>query len=111
MFKQVETVAERLQTALDLRQMKVGELAEKSGVDQGSVSSYVSGRYEPKSKKILALAKALEVSEIWLMGYDVPIEGLQPAILSAEAKEVASAYEKLPEEGRALVRRMLGLSE
>lgn len=36
------------------------------------MSQYLHGSFEPKQQNLYALAKALDVSEAWLMGYDVP---------------------------------------
>lgn len=64
----------RLQQALEIRQMKAIELARKSGVTRGIISSYISGRWKAKQTNVMRLAQALNVSEAWLMGYDVPME-------------------------------------
>lgn len=70
----MEKISDRLNYALHLRNMKPIELSEKTGIDKGSISSYLSGRYLPKSKRIYKMAKALSVDPVWLLGYDVPIE-------------------------------------
>lgn len=64
----------RLQQALEIRQMKAIELARKSGVTRGIISSYISGRWKAKQTNVMRLAQALNVSEAWLMGYEVPME-------------------------------------
>ncbi len=38
------------------------------------LSQYVSGKVEPKQNTLFILGKALNVSEPWLMGFDVPME-------------------------------------
>ena len=67
-------IAERLKQAMELQELRQADLAEKSGVNKGALSSYISGRYQPKQENIFRLAKALNVSEAWLMGADVPME-------------------------------------
>jgi transcriptional regulator with XRE-family HTH domain len=52
---------------------KQADLVRETGLDRGSISSYLSGKYEPKQKAIYKMAKALDVSESWLLGYDVPM--------------------------------------
>lgn len=69
-----ENFSLRLEKALKLRNMKPIELAEKSGVPKSAISQYLSGQYEAKQKNIDKLSVALNVSEAWLMGHDVPIE-------------------------------------
>lgn len=64
----------RLQKAMNIRNIKAAELSEKSGIPKSSLSEYIKGKYEAKQKGIYKLAKALNVSEGWLMGLDVPME-------------------------------------
>lgn len=66
------TSAERLREAMQAAGKKQADLARETGLDKGSISSYLSGKYEPKQKAVGLLAKALDVSEMWLWGYDVP---------------------------------------
>lgn len=68
-----ENIATRLKKAMDAVGKKQADLVRETGLDRGSISSYLSGKYEPKQKAIYKLAGALDVSEAWLMGYDVPM--------------------------------------
>lgn len=70
----VATPAERLNEALALKNMKPSELSEMSGVAKSSISSYLSGKYDPKQSSLYRMSKALDVNEMWLGGYDVPME-------------------------------------
>lgn len=54
--------------------MKQADLVALTGIGKSSISTYISGEYEPKQKNLYRLAKALEVNEAWLMGYDVDME-------------------------------------
>ncbi len=65
---------ERLIQAMELRNIKATDLSKKTGLSKARISQYMSGVYTPKSKGTLALAEALNVSETWLMGLDVPME-------------------------------------
>ena len=38
---------------------------------------YLAGKVEPKSDRLYKIAKSLDVSESWLLGYDVPMERTQ----------------------------------
>ena len=38
------------------------------------ISQYCSGKTEPNQEKLFILGNALNVSEAWLMGFDVPME-------------------------------------
>lgn len=65
---------DRLSEALSMRNMTAAELSRLSGIDEGTLSNYKKGKYEPKQRKLESLAIALNVSIAWLMGADVPME-------------------------------------
>lgn len=69
----MDTLAKRLVEAMELNDIRQSDLVEKTGINKGAISSYISGRYEPKQRNIYRLSKALNVSEAWLMGLDVPM--------------------------------------
>lgn len=73
MEKQNATLSQRLREALTVSGKKQADLVRETGLDRGSISSYLSGKYEPKQKAIYKMARALNVSESWLLGYDVPM--------------------------------------
>ena len=52
--------------------ISVAEMCSKSGINQGSLSSYLCGRYYPKQKALEELSSVLKVPIPFLMGYDVP---------------------------------------
>lgn len=77
------STSERLKQIMNersLRQVDILEAAkpfcEKYGVKlaKNDLSQYVSGKVEPGQEKLTVLGLALNVSETWLMGYDVPME-------------------------------------
>lgn len=76
-LQKVSTISERLQIAMDKRKIKQIDLARVADVNQGALSRYLKGSYEPKSATIYKLALALDVSDMWLEGYDVPMERSQ----------------------------------
>ena len=63
----------RIAEALKIRGMRQSELCKRANVPKSSLSLYLSGAYEPKQDRVYDLAKALDVDEAWLMGYDVPM--------------------------------------
>lgn len=70
----MSTIAQRMKEALIIKGMKQIDLVEKTGIGKSSISTYLSGEYEPKQKNLYKIAKALEVDVSWLMGNDVPME-------------------------------------
>ena len=79
-----DSFTNRFNNALNLRNIKPVELAEKTGISKSTISHYMSGYTKPKSDKLFILAKALDVSETWLMGYDVPINRMGSCDVSIE---------------------------
>lgn len=71
--KKVEMRA-RLREAMNLRNMRAVDICEKTNIPKSAISYYLSGKSEPKSDRIFLLSKALNVSEPWLMGYNVSME-------------------------------------
>lgn len=55
---------------------KVKPYCEKYGekINKSHLSQWVSGTNEPNNKKLTILSLALNLDEVWLMGYDVPME-------------------------------------
>ena len=67
---------------------------EKLGVKLGksALSQYVNGVQAPDQKKLALLALTFDVSEAWLMGYDVPREREvipEPEYTSSDLKRMA----------------------
>ncbi|MCI8641596.1 MAG: helix-turn-helix domain-containing protein [Clostridia bacterium] len=69
-----ESFANRLSKALIIRNMKPIDLAKISGINKATISQYLSGRYKAKQNNIYILAKALNINEAWLMGFDTNID-------------------------------------
>lgn len=69
-----ESCASRLQQALKLRNMKQADLSQLTNIPKSAISQYLSGKFEPKQDRLEVFAKVLNVSEAWLMGYDVSYE-------------------------------------
>ena len=64
----------RIAEALRLRNMRQVELAEKTGIAKGTINNWINQRYQPKQTPLVLMARALDVSEMWLAGYNVPME-------------------------------------
>lgn len=64
---------DRLNEAMQMRGLRAIDLVDRTGIPKNTLSYYLSGKTEPKADRIYALAVALDVSEAWLLGYDVPL--------------------------------------
>ena len=95
------TIANRIKEAMTIRGMKQVDLVSLTGIGKSSISTYLSGEYEPKQRNIYKIAKALDVSEAWLMGEDVPMERFDYSeLLSSIADENKSGRTAAVEELR-----------
>lgn len=75
------TTSDRLKQIMSERSLKQVDIlkacepyCEEHGVQikKNDLSQYVSGKIEPRQDKLSILGLALNVNEVWLMGYDVP---------------------------------------
>lgn len=71
-ISKIATIADRLKEALTDANMRQVDLCRLADIPRGSLSLYLSGAYEPKQDRVYRMAKAFDVNEAWLMGYDVP---------------------------------------
>lgn len=97
------TISDRIKEGLQIRNMKQVELVEKTGIGKGALSSYISGKYNPKQNNIYKIAKALDVNEAWLMGYDVPMERinqLNKLEVTNDELDLLNNYNKLNDLGK-----------
>lgn len=73
----METFKDRFNRILKIKDIKPIDIANGTGIPKSAISQYMSGLYEPKQKNIYKLAKFLNVSESWLLGYDTSIERIE----------------------------------
>lgn len=80
----METFQNRLIQAMNLRRIKASELAKRTGLSNARISQYVNGVYEAKQTALYKLALTLNVSEGWLMGYDIEMERIHNPVASSD---------------------------
>lgn len=64
----------RLREAMEVRGFRAVDLVEGTGIPKVTISYYMSGKTVPRSDNLYKLAQVLNISEAWLLGYDVPME-------------------------------------
>lgn len=113
-WSKTSSTSERLKEVMRIRDMKQADLARVTGLAKGGISNYITGRYEPKSDVISKLAKALNCSEMWLWGYDVPMERQEKKTVSPEdlklsegEKVLLDLFRRVPTEQQQLVLQMI----
>ncbi len=114
-YNRVATCADRIKTALIIKGKKQSELCRLTNIPKSALSQYISGAYEPKQDRIYLISKALNVSEAWLMGLDVPMERQknpspdkisEPDLTEGE-KILLDLFRRVPEDKQQLVLQMI----
>lgn len=97
------TTSDRLKQIMSEKGLRQVDILEKlkpfciqydEKISKSHLSQWVSGINEPNQRKLVLLAKALNVSEVWLMGYDVPMQSAKFENPEQKAR-IVSYYEKL----------------
>ena len=109
------TTAQRLEQVMKSRNMRQVDILNAAepycktyGIKLGKndMSQYVSGKVEPGQDKLTILGLALNVSEAWLMGYDVPAEREIPpitALSDGRMKEYVQLFELLNDDQKDMI--------
>ena len=72
---QVAELKDRLREAMNLRNKKAVDLSTNLGIPKSAISQYLSGRSKDMdSVRLYKICMYLNVSEAWMMGFDVPRE-------------------------------------
>ena len=71
-LERIATTAARITEAMGDAGKKQIDLARETGLSHSTISRYLSGAVEPRQDATHKLAVCLNVSELWLWGYDVP---------------------------------------
>lgn len=116
----VATVSQRLRIAVEKSGKTQAEIVRETGINKASLSRYLKGTYAPKSTALYKLALALDVSDMWLEGYDVPMERSQKQkeidfknnlykkiAQDMDLLKTISQYYNLPEEKKKTIRDLV----
>ena len=108
-----EPISARIKKALQIKGMRQAELCKLANIPKSSLSQYLSGDFEPKQDRIYLIAKALNVSEAWLMGFDVPMERQikkdspeEPTLTEGE-KAILDLFRRVPEDKQKMILQMI----
>lgn len=113
MYKErTETCGRRIKKALSIREMKQCDLCRLTNIPKSSLSLYLSDACEPKQDRIYMISSVLNVSEAWLMGFDVPMEREQVILYNEETisdaeKVLLNLFRQVPEDKQEMVLQMI----
>lgn len=112
-YNRVASCADRIKMALSIKGVRQSDLCRLTKIPKSALSQYISGAYEPKQDRIYLIAQALNVSEAWLMGLDVPMERQakkaspeEPQLTEGE-QTLINLFRRVPEEQQQLVLQMI----
>ncbi len=113
-YERIATCAERIKHALRFKGLKQSDLCRLTKIPKSALSQYISGAYEPKQDRIYLISKALNVSEAWLMGLDVPMERQERKEPSSDKMQLTEGesilldlFRRVPEDKQELVLQMI----
>lgn len=76
-------------------------------MNKSDISQYVSGKVEPSQEKLVVLGMALNVTESWLMGFDVSLERKDTQIQAEKDFDVYYRFSMLNERDKRIVSDMI----
>lgn len=94
MIETVSSFKDRLNIALELRNMNPVDLARKAHISESTVSQYRSGYAKPKEDRLADIANALNVNPAWLMGLNVDMY-IEPTLPDEHTKILLEYAKKL----------------
>lgn len=86
----------RLNSILQKRNLSQADLSKMTGIRSSSISDWLNGKYEPKQDKISIIADALNISPVWLIGYDDAASQPESYYVDPEAAEFAEYLRTRP---------------
>lgn len=111
------TFADRIKSLMEMRGLSKSQLAKLCGINKSNITRYCNGSYEAKQDVIYRIAEKLNISEAWLMGYDVPMyrEGDEAGKIlwelaknSVEDQRLLELYHKADERDQDIIWSILG---
>lgn len=100
----------RLKEAMEVKGYSQADLSKLTGISRPTICNYLSGHHDAKTESLTKMSKALNVSEMWLAGYDCKIERVNDSMktLTDEEQNVVIAYRLNPEFQEA-IKKLLGV--
>ena len=111
-----KTTADRLKQLMSERNLKQVDILNMSqpycakyGVkmNKSDISQYVSGKVEPSKEKLVILGMALNVTEAWLMGFDVSQERKDNAAQAVKDFDLYYKFSLLSDRDKEIILDMI----
>jgi len=101
MKESTATRIKQIMSKKNLKQVDILRLAEpycskyRVKLNKNDLSQYVSGKVQPKQDKLKILALALNVSEPWLMGFNLPMNRLNAEVLETNLSDESKLLDEI----------------
>ena len=105
-YERTVSTADRLREAMRDTGKTQADLVRETGIGKSNISRYITGRFDPKSDAVHKLAIALNVSEMWLWGCDVPRERPIEA-----KKEQPTEFDGLSDKKKSFIDKVMQMSD
>lgn len=105
-YERTVSTANRLREAMRDTGKTQADLVRETGIGKSNISRYITGRFDPKSDAVHKLAVALNVSEMWLWGCDVPKERHIET-----KKEQPTEFDGLSDKKKAFIDKVMQMSD
>lgn len=76
-------------------------------MNKSDISQYVSGKNEPSQEKLVVLGMALNVTESWLMGFDVAMERKETPVQAEKDFDILYKFSMLSDRDKKIVSDMI----
>lgn len=96
-MERVANTPARLKEAMRLSGKKQIDLARETGLSHSTISRYLSGAVEPRQDATHKLAIVLGVAELWLWGYNVPMNRTAEQKKNDDLVQVVAKLRKDPD--------------
>lgn len=93
--------SDRLAIALSQNDLTVTDLAKQVGMSKQAISTYATGVRSPKLPAARLIAEILNVDDMWLMGYDVPMKANEPTA-QKDSELIMNVFKQLNDENRKI---------
>lgn len=77
--------SDRLRELLHQKNIKQKELSQMTGISEANICHYISGKYPPKQENVEKMAKILNVSPIYLQGWEDYIDETLDHIVNSDS--------------------------
>lgn len=113
-----ESTSDRLRYLMNERRLKQVDILNLSlpyckeynvKMNKSDISQYVSGKVEPSQEKLVILGMALNVSEAWLMGFDVSPERKDRSFKAEEDIDLLWKFSLLDQRDKETILSMIDI--